>query len=1722
MIVCRNLNGKLSSVSDRFPSENQKPEWGNVEASLVRPIDLNSDGQIDICLLQDRGLNCWINSEGRFQEMWAGPASWPLNDPLTSGTLRFGDINNDGYVDACRLGGDYYQCVLGSESGFKLDPKDEVKGPTWPRGRFVGGGGQGWDYTWSSPEHYQTISLADIDGDGADDLCARDREGIICYLARNNAFDLTTPVRGPAWANPTPKADAPTDQPEKPQAETLWTRAEHYGTISFPDLDGDGLADICARDKDGIVCFSNVGGKFDLVTPILGPRWSGITPPAVPDAVVPSAPQDWAVEARWRSIVFTDIDGDGRRDVCGRTAQGYECHAYRYSGFAVKAVAGPKLADNYNGKFADREYYGAVRFVDLGGEGRPSVCARTDKGIECWRNQSVFGDQLEQVHERTGGKTNIAYEPASRVGSRIPVSVPVVREILRSADGDGPVGRTIYAYAKGYFHVLTRDFRGFGMVEVQEISGQTLIRRRRTTFSQATAVRAGQAEDPVVASAPMRGRVLVSDVSDPKGASREITRFEYDLSRVGDSYAISTSSTRSSSCIGSKCTDRTRSEYAVDPFTGNLREERIYGDLSTDDDDISKEYRYASRVDGSETNKLAEVVVNRGIGVRQLQRRTRYGFDEQHQCEKQWLFVSGQAPAQVVSRGLVTSVWDVGVDGATSFALTGFDEYGNAICAYTSRTGLVRTEFDATTRSYATSSKNELGHETRTAFAGINAEDVDGAFGQPLRSISPSGLETLYRYDALGRLVAFGFAGRASTKIEYLDVGDAAKQSLRITSPGGTFRRSFFDGLGRHWKTSRSNIALDEEVVETKGYDGLGRIVTGETFIAAGTPLRSKIEYDYRDRKTAEISATGAKTKHCYFDRRQVTVSPSGRRIDRVLDGLGRVVEIIEYAGTAADCVAAGGLSRYSTRLRHDALYGLVKVSDSARVIDLSFDGLGRRTAVSDSMLGKWQYAYNARGLIASTTSPDGAIGIFDYDVIGRVVKKTYVSANKAAKVARLRYDGYREGVGKLTSIIDETGASTFMYDAVGKQVATLRTIGTETYVTHQNYDDDGNITQRIYSDGAALKFVNTNGFLTLVADVAGAALIEFKDFDTLGRPLWMRYRNGVETRFSPAGFDPAWCKDPDLYMCGIDAAAGATSMFKARRVLDTERNVARMWDDVQGEIRLQYESSRLRTATIGVKSHVFVYDDRENIVPGSPSVSYQPNSQLLATVFGIPVTHDNVKRVQRIATSSSGNHRIFDYDSRGSLRRLTEANGTTTDLEFNELGDLVALNAVGVPIHLPDAGTACSDGRCQHTVFLAGAPALLIGGGGKSITYIHTDFHGSVRAITNEKGQLLARYAYNPYGGRLVISEAATWKNARPLLTRGYLGAIELPASGYLLLGQRTYDSRLGRFHQPDNFNPGIRLLRRSNPYAYSNNNPYTYADATGQFPVLAVVLIGGAIFGAVDAQRRDQNILEGALRGAFIAGLGYYVGLGASSLAKAWGINAYFSAAVGQGLYSGALNTSQGGDFGTAFGRGAVMGLVSAGIGRGTMEVIPTPETESFAGAFARQVGRDAIRGAASSVVVGAIYRDDNLQEAAMRGAMYSAGYNAVQNLALLGGAYMVSDGPGRWMAHSFVFRTSVLSKDINAMQLGFATLMRGNIYDQLQGVMPICVVGNPEVEKSWLILDHEHSHVWQYNSLGANFLPAYGISVMFEGYGKSSFEQGGAEFGRPGAPGTHDIPD
>lgn len=77
-----------------------------------------------------------------------------------------------------------------------------------------------------------------------------------------------------------------------------------------------------------------------------------------------AAPSDWAAEGRWRSISYVDVNGDGRMDICGRLATGYECRLSNENGVGP-AIPGPKVLDSYEGDWNNPEYFRTLRFVDI-------------------------------------------------------------------------------------------------------------------------------------------------------------------------------------------------------------------------------------------------------------------------------------------------------------------------------------------------------------------------------------------------------------------------------------------------------------------------------------------------------------------------------------------------------------------------------------------------------------------------------------------------------------------------------------------------------------------------------------------------------------------------------------------------------------------------------------------------------------------------------------------------------------------------------------------------------------------------------------------------------------------------------------------------------------------------------------------------------------------------------------------------------------------------------------------------------------------------------------------------------------------------------------------------------------------------------------------------------------------------------------------------------------
>lgn len=295
--------------------------------------DIDGDGAADLCGRGIKGIECKLSGSGDFAGGVDGPAwsdakGW--SRPEQGTTIAYGDIDGDGKADVCGRDKVGVACHVSTGRGFGA----ELRGPAW-------GDAQGWNKRSS----YDTIQLADVNGDGKDDVCGRGSNGFTCFLSNGRGFP--TEIKGPAWSD-----------------KAGWAAEQRFATIQLADVDGDGKADVCGRGEAGISCFLSNGTSFP--TRLEGPAWMD---------------EGWSAAARGATIRFADIDGDGRADVCGRAARGIVCARSTGTAFGPE-VQGPAWSDE-SGWAAER-HFRTIQFADVNGDGRQDVCGRGPSGMRCW------------------------------------------------------------------------------------------------------------------------------------------------------------------------------------------------------------------------------------------------------------------------------------------------------------------------------------------------------------------------------------------------------------------------------------------------------------------------------------------------------------------------------------------------------------------------------------------------------------------------------------------------------------------------------------------------------------------------------------------------------------------------------------------------------------------------------------------------------------------------------------------------------------------------------------------------------------------------------------------------------------------------------------------------------------------------------------------------------------------------------------------------------------------------------------------------------------------------------------------------------------------------------------------------------------------------------------------------------------------------------------------
>jgi len=228
------------STGTQFGTKVDLPNMGNDDGwdvpeyyGTIVAADVTGDGKADVCGRGWGGFECWKSTGSAFTAVGTYVDAFSNtnhgDDPSVYATLQLGDVTGDGKLDVCGRTHTNYVCFKGGGNG-KFTT--QITGPAMADA-------QGWN----KGKYYSSIQLADVNGDGKADVCARSSNGVHCWLSNGSGFP--TEIDGPALTN-----------------ASGWDQGVYASTIRFADVDGDGRADVCARAAAGLQCWLSTGTGF--------------------------------------------------------------------------------------------------------------------------------------------------------------------------------------------------------------------------------------------------------------------------------------------------------------------------------------------------------------------------------------------------------------------------------------------------------------------------------------------------------------------------------------------------------------------------------------------------------------------------------------------------------------------------------------------------------------------------------------------------------------------------------------------------------------------------------------------------------------------------------------------------------------------------------------------------------------------------------------------------------------------------------------------------------------------------------------------------------------------------------------------------------------------------------------------------------------------------------------------------------------------------------------------------------------------------------------------------------------------------------------------------------------------------------------------------------------------------------------------------------------------
>jgi RHS repeat-associated protein len=754
---------------------------------------------------------------------------------------------------------------------------------------------------------------------------------------------------------------------------------------------------------------------------------------------------------------------------------------------------------------------------------------------------------------------------------------------------------------------------------------------------------------------------------------------------------------------------------------------------------------------------------------------------------------------------------------------------------------------------FITSVKDELG---------TTSYDYDATYGTLIKTTSPTGLKTEYKYDCLGRLLLTTLpdGNQITNKIDWFSDGKPVNAFYysQTKRSGRPYLTEWYDKMGRK---------VGEE---TQGYNGM-LIYSETTFNAKGQvtqkaaysngSLTEQVNYTYYNdgRVNTESYSSGKSVSYSYSGT-QVSVNINGRTTSTTYDNWGAIKSVTEPS--------PGGKISYTYYSN-----GKPKTINSpVSTVSMEYDDLGYQKKLTDPDAGTMEYRYDAIGRL--TYQKDAKLNetrLF-YDNLSRL---DYKQNKNGIKITDYEYYTNGNGLGQIKKVSSSNGSyDSYEYDNLGRQYKTTRHIDASIsdivfqnhfdaygnidqiiypggFIVTQQYDDFGNL-KRVINDNITIWQLNTldatkmnytlgngqvtekvfdnNGFLSSIKTNKGTVVAqgEYYTFDETKDLLTIR-----EDRRAGYGLKETFAYD------NLDRLTG-WNVYK-NSTLTSSYGLNYRNDKIMGKTDVGnyfYNGSTPHAVSSVVTSGVTGY------TPVAQTVVYNDNGKVSSITEGINVLNITYgPDEQRIKTVLSKSGSVSSTSYFAGLYEAKQDVGTYIKEYFYIMG---------------------GDGIAAVVIKIYGTSTTY---------YIHKNHLGSVVCLTDASGAIKEQMNYDPWGRR---RNPVNWSFSNvtlpTILSRGFTGHEHLDVFTLINMNGRVYDPILGMFITCDNFVQDPFNSLSFNRYAYCINNPLKYTDPTGDFfwiPVIMGAIIGAELNGMM-SEMNGGNFWDGAWKGAIVGAVG------------------------------------------------------------------------------------------------------------------------------------------------------------------------------------------------------------------------------------------------------------